>query len=155
MKLTQLMMALVLALSASHASGEEYRRTITINVENKSPFPNRVQVRDVEARYELPEDCRIAKRVAALCDGDPKKELRPPPHDSRMTCAVALALIDEPRCSIKDMIFDDWIDGGMKVKLTIHTGVDGFGLIAVRAVNNTPSWTFKPGLREGDTVGHQ
>lgn len=155
MKLTQLLIILLLTVSAFHASGEEYRETITIYVENASPFPNRVQVRDVEARYGLPEDCRIAKKVAALCGSDPKKELRPPPRDTNMTCAAALALMEEPRCSIKDLIFDDWIDGGMKVKLTIHIGVNGFGLVGVRAVNNTESWTFKPGIRDGDTVGHQ
>ena len=155
MKRAQLLIVLLLVLSATHALGEEYRQTITIFVENKSSFPNRVQVRDMEARYGIPEDCRIAKKVAALCDGDPRKELRPPPRDAKMSCAVALALMDEPRCSIRDLIFDDWMDGGMKATLSIHLGVNGYGLVGVRAVNNTESWTFKPGLRDGDTVGHQ
>ncbi len=155
MKLVRLFLMLVVALSASHAWGEDYRNTITIYVENKSALPNRVQVRDVEARYGIPEDCRIAKKIAPLCSGDPKKELKPPPRDTKMTCAAALALMEEPRCSIKDLIFDDWIDGGMKVELKVHTDAEGFGLIAVRAVNNTEDWTFKPGLQDGDTVGHQ
>jgi hypothetical protein len=155
MKLPHLFVILFLALLPLHASAQEYRRTITVFVENKSPFPNRVQVRDVEARLGLPEDCRVAKKVAAQCEGDPKRELRPQPSETSMTCVVALALLDEPRCSIKDLVFDDWIDGGEKVRLTIHTGTDGYGLLAVRAVNNTESWTFKPGIRGGDTVGHQ
>jgi hypothetical protein len=137
-----------------NSSAEEYRKTITIYVENKSPFPNRVQVQDVNLRLELSEDCRIARKVAALCEGDPKKELRPPPRE-KMTCALALALAEEPRCTFKDLIFDDWMDGGMKVKLTIHTAIDDFGRIKVRALNNTESWTIKPGLRDGDIVGHQ
>lgn len=156
MKVKHLPVFLILALSAVHASAEEYRRTMTIYVENKSALPNRVQVRDVEARYGLPEDCVIAKKVAALCYGDQKQERRQLPREKdKMTCAVALALMEEPRCSIKDLIFDDWIDGWMNVELTIHTGVNGLGLVGVRAVNNTDSWTFKPGIRDGDTVGHQ
>jgi hypothetical protein len=136
------------------SAAEEYRRTITIFVENKSPFPNRVQVQDANLLLELSEDCRIAKKMAKLCDGDSKKELRPPPRE-KMTCAVALALIEEPRCTFKDLIFDDWMDGGMKVKLTIHLDKDDFGTVRVRALNNTESWTTKPGIRDGDTVGHQ
>jgi len=144
----------LLAFSSVASSAEEYRKTITIYLENKSPFPNRVQVQDVNLRLELSEDCRIAKKVAKLCEGDPKRELRPPPRE-KMTCALALALAEEPRCTFKDLIFDDWMDGGMKVKLTIHTDIDDFGRIKVRALNNTESWTIKPGLRDDDTVGHQ
>jgi hypothetical protein len=47
------------------------------------------------------------------------------------------------------------MDGGMKAKLTIHIDNDDFGRVRVRALNNTESWTTKPGLREGDIVGHQ
>lgn len=137
-----------------NASAEEYRRTLTIFVENKSPFPNRVQVQDANLRLELAEDCRLAGKVAKLCGGDQRQELRPPPRE-KMTCALALVLIDEPRCSFKDLIFDDWLDGGMKVKLTIHTDHHDFGTLRVRALNNTESWTTKPGIRDGDTVGHQ
>lgn len=154
MKKLLLFFLFLTAFSVVHSSAEEYRRTITIYVENKSPFPNRVQVQDANLRLELPEDCRIAKKVARLCAGDPKKELRPPPRE-KMTCALALALMEEPRCAFKDLIFDDWIDGGMKVKLTIHTNIDDFGTVRVRALNNTESWTTKPGIRDGDTVGHQ
>lgn len=154
MRLAPVLVVLQLLFYPWLASGEEYRRLIDIFVENRSALPNRVQVRDVEARASLPEDCRIAKKVANLCGGR-KGEFSPSRRDAAMTCATALALLEEPRCQIKDLIFDDWIDGGMNVKLTIHTGVDGFGFIAVRAINNTESWTFKPGLRDGDTVGHQ
>jgi len=154
MKKNLLFILLLIAFSATDSSAEEYRRSMTIFVENKSPFPNRVQVQDVGLRFELPEDCRIAKKVASLCDGDPKKEIRSPPRE-KMTCAIALALLDEPRCTYKDLIFDDWIDGGMKVKLTIHTNNNEFGTVKVRALNNTDSWTTKPGLRDGDIVGHQ
>jgi hypothetical protein len=154
MKKLLLFMIFPVIFSANHAVAEEYRRTITIFVENKSPFPNRVQVQDMNLLQELSEDCRIAKKVARLCDGDPKRELRPAPRE-KMTCAVALALIEEPRCTFKDLIFDDWMDGGMKVKLTIHTDMDDFGRVKVRALNNTEIWTIKPGLRDGDTVGHQ
>jgi len=154
MKILLLFVLFLITLSAADSSAEEYRRTITIFVENKSPFPNRVQVQDVGLRLELSEDCRIAKKVAALCDGDQKRELRPRQHE-KMTCAIALTLIDEPRCLFKDLIFDDWIDGGMKVKLTIHAGYNEFGTVKVRALNNTESWTTKPGLRDGDIVGHQ
>jgi hypothetical protein len=123
-------------------------------VENKSSFPNRVQVQDANLRLELSEDCRIARKVAILCGNDPKRELRPPPRE-KITCAAALALLEEPRCTFKDLIFDDWMDGGMKVKLTIHIDNDDFGRVRVRALNNTESWTTKPGLRDGDIVGHQ
>lgn len=136
------------------SSAGEYRNTITIFVENKSGFPNRVQVQDAELRAEFPEDCRIARKVSALCNGDRKRVLRPPPREN-MTCAVAIALLDEPRCTFKDLIFDDWIDGWMKARLTVHTSRDGLGMVKVRALNNTESWTTKPGLRDGDTVGHQ
>jgi len=152
----KLLIALLFLASfpVSDLSAEEYRRTITIYVENKSPFPNRVQVQDANLLIELPEDCRIANKVAKLCAGDPRRELRPPPRE-KMTCALALALMEEPRCAFKDLIFDDWIDGGMKVRLTIYTNIDDFGTVRVRALNNTVSWTTKPGLRDGDTVGHQ
>lgn len=136
-------------------SGEEYRKTITVYVENRSSFPNRVQVRDVEARYGIPEDCRVARKVAARCNRDLKRERRGRSAEPGMTCVAALALMEEPRCTIKDLIFDDWIDGGMKAELKIHTDMGGYGLLAVRALNNTDSWTFKPGLQDGDTVGHQ
>jgi len=145
---------LLSAVSVIDSAAEEYRKTITIYLENKSPFPNRVQLQDANLRLELPEDCRIAKKVARQCANDPKKELRPPPREN-MTCALALALMEEPRCAFKDLIFDDWIDGGMKVRLTIHTNQDDFGTVRVRALNNTESWTTKPGIRDGDTVGHQ
>ena len=154
MKKLLLFVLFLTTFSAVDSPAEEYRRTITIYVENKSPFPNRVQVQDANLLLELPEDCRIAKKLARLCGGDPKKELRPPPRE-KMTCALALALMEEPRCAFKDLIFDDWIDGGMKVKLTIHTNNNDFGTVRVRAVNNTESWTTKPGIRDGDTVGHQ
>jgi len=154
MKKLLLAIIILITFCVVGSSAEEYRNTITIYVENKSPFPNRVQVQDANLRLGVSEDCRIAKKVASLCDGDPKKELRPPPRE-KMTCALALALAEEPRCAIKDLIFDDWMDGGMKVKLTIHTDIDDFGRVRVRALNNTESWTTKPGLRDGDTVGHQ
>ncbi len=154
MKKLLLLLLVLTVCSIVESSAEEYRRTITIYVENKSPFPNRVQVQDANLLLDLPEDCRIARRVAKLCAGDPKRELRPPPREN-MTCAFALALMEEPRCVYKDLIFDDWIDGGMKVKLTIYTNIDDFGTVRVRAVNNTTSWTTKPGIRDGDTVGHQ
>lgn len=154
MKTNLLFILLLAAFFATGSSAEEYRRTLTIFVENKSPFPNRVQVQDVGLRLELSEDCRIAKKLSTMCDGDQKKELRPPPRE-KMSCAVALTLLDEPRCTFKDLIFDDWIDGGMKVKLSIHSSNNEFGLVSVRALNNTESWTTKPGLRDGDTVGHQ
>jgi len=154
MKKLHLAMLILFTFCAVCSSAEEYRKTITIYVENKSPFPNRVQVQDVNLRLELSEDCRIAKKLAKLCDNDPKRELRPPPRE-KMTCAAALALAEEPRCAFKDLIFDDWMDGGMQVKLTIHTDMDDFGRIKVRALNNTESWTIKPGLRDGDVVGHQ
>ncbi len=155
MKAIRLLLVLATVLSAALARGEDGRRTISIFVENTSSFPNRVQVRDVEGRYGLPEDCRIAKKVAARCDRDGFRESRPLSRDGKMTCAVALALLDEPRCQIRDLIYDDWIDGGMKVELQIHVSHEGYGMVAVRAVNNTDSWTFKPGLRDGDTVSHQ
>jgi len=154
MKKLLLAMLILITFCAASASGQEYRKTITIYLENKSPFPNRVQLQDVNLLLELSEDCRIAKKVATLCEGDPKRELRPPPRE-RMTCALALALLEEPRCTFKDLIFDDWMDGGMKVKLIIHTDHQDFGRVKVRALNNTESWTIKPGLRDGDTVGHQ
>jgi hypothetical protein len=154
MKIHLILVLVLMAFSATDSSSEDYRRTITIYVENKSSLPNRVQVQDVGLRLELSEDCRIAKKIAALCDGDQKKELRPPPRE-KMTCAIALVLIDEPRCLFKDLIFDDWIDGGMKVKLTIYPGYNELGTVKVRALNNTESWTIKPGLRDGDVVGHQ
>jgi len=152
-KILLLIIALV-TIPAFEAYAEEYRQTITIFVENKSPFPNRVQVQDANLLVELAEDCRIAKKVARLCGGNPRRELRPPPREN-MTCALALALLEEPRCAFKDLIFDDWMDGGMKVKLTIHTDKDDYGRVRVRALNNTESWTTKPGLHDGDTVGHQ
>jgi len=145
---------MLLAFSAVASSAEEYRKTITIFVENKSPFPNRVQVQDANLLVELSEDCRIAKNVARLCGGDPRKALRPSQRET-MNCAVALALLEEPRCAFRDLIFDDWIDGGMKVRLTIHTDKDDYGRVRVRALNNTDIWTIKPGLHDGDTVGHQ
>lgn len=154
MKRLLLFMLFLSTYSAADSSAEEYRRTMAIFVENKSPFPNRVQVQDAGLRLELSEDCRIAKKVATLCGGDRKKKLRRPPHE-KMTCAIALALMDEPRCTLKDLIFDDWIDGGMKVKLTIHPSSNDYGIVSVRALNNTKSWTTKPGLRDGDIVGHQ
>jgi len=149
-----LIILVLLAFSAIESPAEEYRQTITIFVENKSPFPNRVQVQDANLLLELAEDCRIAKKVARLCGGNPKKELRPPPREN-MTCVVALALMEEPRCAFKDLIFDDWMDGGMKVRLTIHIDYEDYGRVRVRALNNTESWTTKPGLHDGDTVGHQ
>lgn len=149
-----LLVLLLITFSSTISSAEEYRRSMTIFVENKSPFPNRVQVQDVELRFELAEDCRIAKKLAALCNGDTKKKLRLHSRE-KMTCATAIALVEEPRCTYKDLIFDDWIDGGMKVKLTITTNNNGFGTVKVRTVNNTESWTIKPGLRDGDIVGHQ
>lgn len=154
MKPAFILTILLLAFSAGHVSAEGYRKVITVYVENKSPFPNHVQVRDMEARDRFPEECRIAKKVAAECEGDRNKELRPRLRE-KMTCAAALALMEEPRCSIKGLIFDDWMDGGTKVELTIHLGADGFGIVGVRAVNNTESWTIKPGIRDDDTVGHQ
>ncbi len=134
---------------------EGYRRTISIYVTNTGSFPNHVQVRDVKGRYGVPEDCRIAKKVAPLCEGNRNRYMRRSRGETGMTCAAALALLDEPRCAIRDLIFDDWIDPDMKVKLDIHTDTDGFGVVAVRSVNNTDSWTYKPGLTEGDTVNHQ
>jgi len=154
MKRLLLTILMLLAFSAVASADEEYRQTITIFVENKSPFPNRVQVQDANLLLELAEDCRIAKKVARLCGGDPRKALRPPQRET-MNCAVALALLEEPRCAFKDLIFDDWIDGGMKVRLTIHTDKDDYGRVRVRALNNTDIWTIKPGLHDGDTVGHQ
>lgn len=154
MKQILLVLLASLVFSGAAAPAGEYRNTITIFVENKSGFPNRVQVQDAELRAQFPEDCRIARKVASLCKGDRKRVLRPPPREN-MTCAVALALLDEPRCTYRDLIFDDWIDGWMKARLTVHTGRDGLGMVKVRALNNTESWTTKPGLRDGDTVGHQ
>jgi len=154
MKRLFLILLVLSTFSAVASPAEEYRKTITIFVENKSPFPNRVQVQDANLLLELPEDCRIAKKMARLCGGDAKKELRPAPRE-KMTCALAITLMEEPRCLYKDLIFDDWIDGGMKVRLTIHTDNDDYGRVRVRALNNTESWTIKPGLHDGDTVGHQ
>jgi len=153
MKNLLLIILMLLAAATAKAAEVEYRKTITIFVENKSPFPNRVQVQDANLLVELAEDCRIAKKVARLCGGDPGKALRP--QRETMNCAVALALLDEPRCAFKDLIFDDWLDGGMKVKLTIHTDKDDYGRVKIRALNNTVIWTIKPGLHDGDTVGHQ
>jgi hypothetical protein len=154
MKIYLFFVLYLITFSATDSSSQEYRETITIFVENKSPFPNRVQVQDIGLKIGLSEDCRIARRIAELCDGDHKKELRPPPREN-MSCAAALVLIDEPRCVFKDLIFDDWIDGGMKVRLTIYPGNNEWGTVKVRALNNTESWTTKPGLRDGDIVGHQ
>jgi len=154
MKRLFLVILMLLAAATANAAEVEYRKTITIFVENKSPFPNRVQVQDANLLVGLAEDCRIAKKVARLCGDDPEKVLRPQSRES-MTCAVALALMEEPRCAFKDLIFDDWIDGNLKVRLTIHTDKDDYGRVRVRALNTTRIWTIKPGLHDGDTVGHQ
>ncbi|MBJ6723270.1 hypothetical protein [Geomesophilobacter sediminis] len=150
MRFLFLSLMLIATWAAAPVQAQSYRRTITITLENSSPFPNHVQVRDMEAHLGFPEDCRVARKVVRRCD---EGSVAPP--GPGLTCTAARAVLEEPRCAIKDLIFDDWMDGDTTVELTVHLGRDGYGLVGVRAVNNTGSWTLKPGLRDGDKVEQQ
>lgn len=148
---------LIMYFYASPAAvAADYRGTISVFIENKGISLNHIQVIDMYVRYGFPRECNIAKETLEHCGKDIQKEfVKKSKEEHKSSCAHAKAVLDQPSCQIENLVFDDWVTPGKRVRLEVFTNNFGYGGVSVRALNNTESWTLKFWLSESDTIGHQ
>ncbi len=142
-----ILLIVLLAPFAGFAEEEMEKKSgyIQVTIENRSAFPNLLQVRDDICGPSQNGECEEAR--LALKSNECQKDR------FAKKCKKAREKIESAHC-LEDLVYEGMVDSGQKIQVSICKSPAGNGNLSIRAINPTSPWIRYFLINNGDTISY-